>query len=316
MYAESVKAKQGFLDGKTRYLLEVYIPSFSVMALLGVTIYIMSDAVRVIRNHGDDGDEVSVVFLYAFSCGNFAVDVFSSLMFYLRGSDGFKNYHTVVHITHGPDSLGSSSHHPLDPEQGGAASHAGAAAGQHDHYVPPLRAHSLDERTERFIHDSETTLHAHQQEKQQKMNRHATNATVAPVAAVPAAPAAAKAGPGHGDSYQHGEAPSRSMSMTAVRKIRNNLNMLSAFTHVGSDTMRTLSVFVAAVIASTTGYSGNLCDAWAAVVVSVTIFAAVIPLCAEIYKAATHPLDDMGREIMPIGDSSATGAAVRNPMGM
>lgn len=310
MYAESVKAKQGFLDGRTRYLLEVYIPSFSVMALLGVTIYIMTDAVQVIRNHGDDGgEEVSVVFLYAFSCGNFAVDVFSSLMFYLRGADGLKNYHTVVHITHGPDSLDSSSHHPLDPEQGGAAARAGAATVPHDHYVPPLRAHSLDERTERFIHDSETTLHAHQQEK---MKRHGASATAAPVAA----PAAAKAGTNNGSSYQHGETPSRSMSMTAVRKIRNNLNMLSALTHVGSDTMRTLSVFIAAVIASSTGYSGNLCDAWAAVVVSITIFGAVIPLCAEIYKAATHPLDDMGREIMPIGDSSATGAAVRNPMGM
>lgn len=316
MYAEWVKAKQGYLDGKTRYLLEVYIPSFSVMALLGVTIYIMSDAVRVIRNHGDDGEEVSVVFLYAFSCGNFAVDVFSSLMFYLRGTDGFKNYHHVVQVTHGPDSMDSSSHHPFDAEQGGVGAHAGAAAAKHDHFVPPLRAHSLDERTERFIHDSETTLHAHQQEKQQKMNRHSASATAVPVTAVSAAPAAAPATAHDGCSYQHGETPCRSVSMTTVRKIRNNLNMMSAFTHVGSDTMRTLSVFVAAVIASTTGYSGNLCDAWAAVVVSVTIFAAVIPLCAEIYKAATHPLDDMGREIMPIGDSAATHAAVRNPMAM
>lgn len=97
-----------------------------------------------------------------------------------------------------------------------------------------------------------------------------------------------------------------------MRKIHNNLNMMSAFTHVGSDTMRTLSVFVAAVIATSTGYSGNLC----VVVVSVKIFAAIIPLCAEIYKAAMHPLDDMGREIMPIGDSTATNATVRNPMAM
>ena len=59
--------------------------------------------------------------------------------------------------------------------------------------------------------------------------------------------------------------------------------MLSAFTHVGSDTMRTLSVFVAAVMATAFNFSGSLCDAWAAVVVSITIVVFVLPLIKQIY---------------------------------
>ena len=62
--------------------------------------------------------------------------------------------------------------------------------------------------------------------------------------------------------------------------------MISALTHVGGDTMRTMSVFFAAVIA-TAGQPSSLCDAWAAIVVSFTICIAVIPLVNEIYKAAT-----------------------------
>jgi len=69
-------------------------------------------------------------------------------------------------------------------------------------------------------------------------------------------------------------------------KQKANLNMISALTHVGGDTMRTSSIFFAAVIA-TAGQPSSLCDAWTAIVVSFTICIAVIPLVNEIYKAAT-----------------------------
>jgi len=65
-----------------------------------------------------------------------------------------------------------------------------------------------------------------------------------------------------------------------------NLNMLSAFTHVGGDILRTASVFIASMVATIGGVDPNTCDAYAAIVVSVTIVLAVIPLCMEIYKAA------------------------------
>lgn len=67
-----------------------------------------------------------------------------------------------------------------------------------------------------------------------------------------------------------------------------NLNMLAAFTHVGSDTLRTASVLVAATVASVFKQSSSLCDAWAAMVVSGTIWLTVLPLVREVHRSWTH----------------------------
>eukprot|EP01034_Spumella_vulgaris_P029347 gene29347-36383_t len=57
MYAERIKSSGREIDEKTRMVLEVYIPSLSVIALLAVTGWITSDAVTAIMNKGDSGDE-------------------------------------------------------------------------------------------------------------------------------------------------------------------------------------------------------------------------------------------------------------------
>jgi hypothetical protein len=57
-----------------------------------------------------------------------------------------------------------------------------------------------------------------------------------------------------------------------------NLNMISAFTHVGGDTLRSFTVLLAAMVSSTFDIDPTLTDAVAAIVVSVTIVVAVIPL--------------------------------------
>ena len=64
-----------------------------------------------------------------------------------------------------------------------------------------------------------------------------------------------------------------------------NLNMISAFTHLTGDSMRTFSVIVAALISTIAGIPSNICDAWAAIVVTITICFMVIPLVWEINKA-------------------------------
>ncbi len=70
-------------------------------------------------------------------------------------------------------------------------------------------------------------------------------------------------------------------------KVKSNVNMMSAFTHVGGDTIRTLSVFIAAAIVSITGADSTLCDAWAALVVTFSILCMTYPLVKEIYAAWT-----------------------------
>ena len=181
MYAEVQKKRGNKITESTRFMLEVYIPSFSVCALIGVTGWITSDAIQVIISDERD-DDVGVAFLYGFACANFFIDVISSGLFYLKRKDVLLS-------------------EPLIPSS---------------------------------VRSSSSTLEIDEDKKQ-----------------------------------------------------KANLNMISALTHVGGDTMRTVSVFIAAVI-STAGQPSSLCDAWATIVVCFTICIAVIPLVKEIYKAATE----------------------------
>jgi Co/Zn/Cd efflux system component len=183
MYAEVQKKRGNKITESTRFMLEVYIPSFSVCALIGVTGWITSDAIQVIISDERD-DDVGVAFLYGFACANFLIDVICSGLFYLKRKDVLLSEPLIL----------------------------------------------ASERS--------STLEIEEKQKEDK-------------------------------------------------KQKANLNMISALTHVGGDTMRTVSVFVAAVI-STAGQPSSLCDAWATIVVCFTICIAVIPLVKEIYKAATE----------------------------
>ena len=42
-------------------------------------------------------------------------------------------------------------------------------------------------------------------------------------------------------------------------------------------------MLIAAIVSSVTGFNADICDAWAAIIVTVTIIAIVIPLIREIY---------------------------------
>jgi hypothetical protein len=186
MYSEYAKRKYGRLDDMTRFVLEVGIPSFSVLALLGVTAWITTDAIAVIRNPGDDS--VDVAFLFGFASANGLVDIICTILFYLRRKDVLVN-----------------------------------------------------SNRSKFIESNSTDTP--QQQKNESEHKNSVN-----------------------------------------------LNMASALTHVSGDTLRTSSVFVAALVATLSSYSGALCDAWAAIVVTVTIIFIVIPLVSEIYQhAKTHP---------------------------
>lgn len=64
--------------------------------------------------------------------------------------------------------------------------------------------------------------------------------------------------------------------------VKKNFNMISAFTHVGGDTIRTFTVFIAAFISSFTNIDTDVADSWAAIVCSISIICLVIPLILEI----------------------------------
>jgi Co/Zn/Cd efflux system component len=83
---------------------------------------------------------------------------------------------------------------------------------------------------------------------------------------------------------QHGD---MEVELDEISTETSNLNMMSAFTHLGGDTLRTLSVLLAAVISTVfPSIEGSKTDAWAAIVVSATIVVTVSPLIFSIHNTA------------------------------
>ena len=86
--------------------------------------------------------------------------------------------------------------------------------------------------------------------------------------------------------HQHYSSPSSSSSSSSHeqgggegnRRHKTNLNVLTAFAHLGGDTLRSLSVFLAALVSSFSGIDADICDAWAALVVAITILALAVPI--------------------------------------
>jgi Co/Zn/Cd efflux system component len=171
--------------------IEVYVPTFSVAALVGVSMYITIEAINVVMNPPED-DNVDVIFLYAFAGANMAIDIICALCFSMLGSN-------VI-------------------------------------YQKKCHAFSTNELALRHIEflKEDASIPVDQQK---------------------------------------------------------NLNMISALTHVSGDTLRTLSVFIAALFATFSDHSGAQCDAWAAIVVTATIFGVVLPLIKEIYFALMKHFD-------------------------
>jgi len=195
IYAERLKAQEKEISTRTRFLLEIFIPSISLCCLLIVTGYVTSSAVHVIRRPSEEHEVVNIHFLYGFSIANVLVDVFSSLMFFRKGDeDVFLSYRLKKPVSH--NHLPRNGYDQLEDVEIGDTNH----------------------------------------------------------------------------------------TKTCASKM--NLNMVSAFAHLSGDSMRTTSVIIAASISSIYSIPSNICDAWAAIVVAITIVTMVIPLATEIYKAA------------------------------
>jgi Co/Zn/Cd efflux system component len=199
MYAERIRNRGGDLNRGTKMMLEVYIPSFSICLLLGVTGHIMNESVKVLKGEGGK-DDVNVYFMWGFSSCNALVDLLSTY-FFIRGGRSVFFYTTVE------KAQKSSSYREIivaDDEE------------------DPAQTQISNDR----------------------------------------------------------------ISSEIIVSSKFNLNMASAFTHLGGDSLRTISVFIAAAVATATNIDGNMCDAWAAIIAATTIICIVIPLIREIYKTA------------------------------
>lgn len=73
------------LDERTRLFHEVYVPTFSCLALISVTVFIMIVASIEISSGGDDSADANVMF--AFASVNAVIDITCITMFYFRKDD-------------------------------------------------------------------------------------------------------------------------------------------------------------------------------------------------------------------------------------
>ena len=112
MIAECIKSRGGKITWKLKFLIEVIVPSFSVCALMGVTGYVTKEAIIVLffPSQADEGDDVSVVILFAFSGANMFVDLVSGLMFYCKGKQG------LLHTPSGGDEENKAAERTLSME--------------------------------------------------------------------------------------------------------------------------------------------------------------------------------------------------------
>lgn len=215
MYAESQKASGADLDIPKRLILEVYIPIFSVLTLLAVTLWILHDSIIALTTVSEDDEEVDVIFLYCFSAINFFIDAISTLLFYIKGKDVLM-YMPRKRFSSEYSFKSSNSSNSSNPNQ-------------------------------------TMTPFEHSQNKQ--------------------------------NDPEASHCDDDGLTNSSPLDPKTNVNMISALTHVTADTLRSISVFVSALISTVGGYSSTLCDAWASIFVIITIFIAVIPLSIEIYKA-------------------------------
>jgi len=214
MYAEYLKSKHGIISRNAKFLLEIGIPTLSLSLLIIVTIYVTVQAIVVLSSPAEE-DEVIIYFLYGFSIANVFLDIFCSLLFYIRGKESILYSHTCSHHNSTNILL------PSSPQQSNEI----------------LESH-LIKSTEDTSQDSVTLINLHN-----------------PI-------------------FQ-----SDSENLLISNK---NLNMISAFAHVFGDTIRTFAVLIAAIISNVTGIRGDICDAWAAVVVAISILSIALPLIYEI----------------------------------
>lgn len=259
-YVEWYKTRNGRVTFGSRILTEIVVPTLSVLSLLAVTVYITVDAMSVVRNPPLT-NSVNVAYLYTFSFFNLLVDIVSNFLFILKGDDAF--HEEAISI---PQlSLDTSISQDVEEEFG--------------------RLEDDD-----LIWDRQPINN----------NNRLTNGPSSP------------RDNGINQCRQQDGIFTRfcrsyccgccfwSHSHTNHQHVggrKSNLNMLSAFSHVLGDTFRTLSTFSAAIISTLSGIDGDICDAWAAIVVSITIVLLCSLLLWEIKDAALEIWNEDCRDV-------------------
>lgn len=238
----------------SKLVLDVVIPSLSAGALLVVTLWVAFDAVRILR-HPPPSNTVDTSYLYGFAAVNLGVDLICGYLFYPRSSSSI--------IVEAPAcvpqlSLDTSIEEDLDDEVEFGSLEDLVPPGPAAVAALPLRAEGRgDQRSSSAAPGLGSFL------------LYATPAVWCPCCS------SSLHGPSTGCSEGDGQLSVHHHHQSSS----SNLNMMSAFTHIVGDTLRTVAIFLAALVSSVTRIDGDVCDAWAALVVSLS----VLVLCGSLF---------------------------------
>jgi Co/Zn/Cd efflux system component len=303
------------LPPRTRFIIDVVVPCCSVLALLGTGAWIAHRAYGVLtasaepqpqaaeaegEAEADDEEDVNVGTLYVFSSINLFVDLLSVWMFYRKGQGVFENEDEALAADSAPLLSPSSSPSTDDVQlvsgslaSGGFASVGASDAGADAREEPEKQGASCRTRNasgsalvgssgasghyrEAFSASACASASASAADVRVDVDVDAeTGSDQDRVAAATAASANLSA-----SAFNSSAASGRQSPSPSAIKLKN-LNMMTAFLHVGADTIRTVAVFAAAAVASS-GQDSALCDAWAAVLCTITVAFIVVPVLKEV----------------------------------
>ena len=244
IYAEGLKLQNRELSEREALLVQTVIPVSSVIMLIALCMYFMQDAINVLRTDLPSGpDTVDVSYMYFFSILNGAIDVIAVWAFSSRGYKIFYDADTSGNA----DSLGQ----PESPSRQGSG--AGTSAG----------AETASPSAKAAMKGSDNP------EEEEKLSLLQLDDN--PNGDESSLDAAENGETGTGGSTggtrlrlnSDDKGGDRSGSSALGQK---NMVMITAASHVGGDTIRTISVLASAIYSSSSGTHADICDAWAAIV--------------------------------------------------
>lgn len=264
----------------SQILIKVVIPSVSVTALLSVTCYVSYSAYkRIFTTDTDEEEFVDMRFLYGFAVANLVIDVVCGWMFFLRKDDVFSEKNMDGSISMVTLSSEDTSPPPALGYDNDGSKDIDSSVTHEPHNILVNGSIQTVRKVSQSLSAPARSSHPHPPAGHSQTTTPGSGHSPFPVSKSPHPVAGRRRAQSEDDLSE----------MDEMSTETSNLNMVSAFTHLSGDTFRTVAVFASALVSDVfPSCSRAKIDAWAAIVVSVSILFATAPLIFGIVDTATR----------------------------
>lgn len=276
-YAEWAKSNMGRMSSSSRILFEILIPGLSILSLVVVMCYVIYDATKLLEDPPKK-DDVNVAYMYAYAAVNLIVDIVSAMLFTARADDVFLEARSVAQL-----SLDTSVSFDEEEEFGHLDDDLDMITYRDDAFLTQHGAGGYGSSSNGGGEEGLCSEIMH--------NCCSMFSTFFCMTCNSRISSGTNDGTNSGNNYQ---------------SPKKNLNMMSAFVHVMGDTLRTLAMFAAAIVSSTTGLDADVCDAWSAIFAAGTILLMCFPILKEIVVSCKDIRDSRANEDHDVSGISMT----------